>query len=545
MKIDRNVIWLLLLGILLFIPFNGSVHLFDWDEINFAESAREMIVSGNYLDVQINYEVFWEKPPLFFWMQVISMKVFGINEFAARFPNAIAGVITLIVLYLIGKKLHNKQSGLVWAGVYTASLLPFFYFKSGIIDPWFNLFIFLGIWFMVLYTKEKDSSNSIRAMLSAFFIGLGILTKGPVALLIFIIVVGVFFIVKRFRVSVKWYDVFLFLILLVLTGGFWFFLQIANGHTDMVVDFLEYQIRLFNTQDAGHGGFPLYHVVILFFGVFPASIFAIREFISRDKDSNDLKHMHLWMIILFFTVLILFSIVKTKIVHYSSLCYFPLTYLAALRVQRLLNRKDKIKVFEKILLGIMLGLFSVLVLFFSQLRHFIPRLVESELISDPFAKANLMAPIQWTGMEFIPALILILTIIFVFIILRKKQVDKAILILAVGMISFQFSTMRLLLPRIEEISQKTAISFYQSLPQNECYVETLGFKSYAHLFYFSKPMPSTDAKIDKQWLLWGDIDKPAYFVSKITGKEEVLENHPTLEIIGEENGFVFYLRSIE
>ena len=52
-------------GVLLFVPFLGKVHLFDWDEINFAESAREMIVTGNYSRVMIDYQPFWEKPPLF------------------------------------------------------------------------------------------------------------------------------------------------------------------------------------------------------------------------------------------------------------------------------------------------------------------------------------------------------------------------------------------------------------------------------------------------------------------------------------------------
>ena len=57
---------LILSGIIFFIPFLGRVHLFDWDEINFAESAREMIVTGNYHRVQINFQPFWEKPPFFF-----------------------------------------------------------------------------------------------------------------------------------------------------------------------------------------------------------------------------------------------------------------------------------------------------------------------------------------------------------------------------------------------------------------------------------------------------------------------------------------------
>jgi 4-amino-4-deoxy-L-arabinose transferase-like glycosyltransferase len=56
------VLW----GALLFLPFLGAAHLFDWDEINFAESAREMLVTGNYQQVQINYKPFMEKPPFGF-----------------------------------------------------------------------------------------------------------------------------------------------------------------------------------------------------------------------------------------------------------------------------------------------------------------------------------------------------------------------------------------------------------------------------------------------------------------------------------------------
>ena len=136
---------------LLFIPFLGGVHLFDWDEINFAESAREMISSGDYLNVQIDYTSFWEKPPLFIWMQVLSMKLFGINEFAARFPNAVCGIATLLVLYNIGRRLYNNRFGLIWVVCHGLAWLPFVYFKSGIIDPWFNLFIFLGINYFIEY----------------------------------------------------------------------------------------------------------------------------------------------------------------------------------------------------------------------------------------------------------------------------------------------------------------------------------------------------------------------------------------------------------
>ena len=76
-----------------FFPFHGGFYLFDLDEINFAEFASDMSLSQNYLNVQIDFLPFTDKPPLLIWMQVVSMKGFGINEIAARLPNAVSGVV--------------------------------------------------------------------------------------------------------------------------------------------------------------------------------------------------------------------------------------------------------------------------------------------------------------------------------------------------------------------------------------------------------------------------------------------------------------------
>src|ERR1700679_4297125 len=100
---------IIIAGSLLFFPFLGHVHLFDWDEINFAECAREMIVTKDYLRAQIDFIPFWEKPPVFIWMQVLSMKIFGIGDYAARFPNAFMGVVTLVTIFYVGKKVVNER----------------------------------------------------------------------------------------------------------------------------------------------------------------------------------------------------------------------------------------------------------------------------------------------------------------------------------------------------------------------------------------------------------------------------------------------------
>ena len=69
-------------AMLLFVPGLGAVHLFDWDEINFAEISREMLLLDDFSRVHVDFRPFWEKPPLFFWMQVGAMELFGVGEFA-------------------------------------------------------------------------------------------------------------------------------------------------------------------------------------------------------------------------------------------------------------------------------------------------------------------------------------------------------------------------------------------------------------------------------------------------------------------------------
>ena len=91
-----------LLGALFFIPFLGGVHLFDWDEINFAEISREMLILKDYTRVHVNFEPFFQKPPFFFWLQAGAMALFGVGDFAARFPNALCGIITLPLLFRMG-----------------------------------------------------------------------------------------------------------------------------------------------------------------------------------------------------------------------------------------------------------------------------------------------------------------------------------------------------------------------------------------------------------------------------------------------------------
>jgi 4-amino-4-deoxy-L-arabinose transferase-like glycosyltransferase len=536
---------IILAGALLFIPFLGGVHLFDWDEVNFAESAREMIATRDYLTVNINFIPFWEKPPLFIWFQVLSMKIFGINEFAARFPNAICGIVTLLYLYITGRKLIDRSFGLLWTLVYAGSILPFFYFKSGIIDPWFNLFIFSGLVSFILFLDtDKSVKRWLRLFLSAALLGLAILTKGPVAILIFGLVVAAYWILNKFRLKINAIEIISYLLAMILVGGIWFLIQIIIGNWHVVQDFLTYQVRLFKNQDAGHGGFFLYHVVVLFFGVFPASVFALKGFRRGYYDDPFQKRFKLWLLILFLVVLILFSIVRTKIVHYSSLCYFPLTYFGAYAIHNIINNRAKSYKWLHILyavLGILYGIISGLVPFIMMHKD---RLLKTGWIKDEFAAANLQANVHWSGYESLISLPLIAGVIIVLFLLGRNK-KLAYIFLFGSTIIWILLNILIITPKVEQISQNALIEFCKERAGEDCYVETLGMKSYAHLFYTAKKKPVNKNSYDRDWLLTGKIDKPVYFILRNRTAAKYKERYPGLSLFYEKNGYVFLKREIK
>ena len=535
--------FIIVLGGLLFIPGLGKVHLFDWDEINFAEAAREMIVTGNYMQVTIDFQPFWEKPPLFIWMQALSMNLFGINEFAARFPNAVVGITSLLIIYFIGKRERSTRLGVLWVFAYAGSFLPHLYFRSGIIDPTFNLFIFLGIYF--IYRHYKESAALKYLITAGIFTGAAVLTKGPVALLLIGVSWICFWVINRKKIAFPWKPALIYAVPVLLVSFAWFIPDLIKNGPSFIVDFFTYQIRLLKTEDAGHGGPFYYHFVVLLTGCFPASIFALGALTKRETYSSA-NYFIIWMVILFFTVLIIFSLVQTKIVHYSSLCYFPLTFLAALYLDNILNKTRHKKWLNLLLIiiGLLLGTSFILL---PLIGLNINKLTTLITIKDEFAKASLQASVHWLVYEiFIGISFAILVMISFYLFVRKKFISGIITLfgsttILISMILFQF------VPKIERYSQGAAIDFYKSISKEDNYVEVLGFKSYAHLFYTEKQPPN--GKITtipyherRMWLLTKVIDKPVYFVTKV-GKLHQIKQYTDLKVVDTKNGFVFLKKS--
>lgn len=551
------------IGILFFFPFLGQVHLFDWDEINFAESAREMIETGDFFRVKINYEPFWEKPPFFFWLQVISMKLFGINEFAARFPNALLGVISLLVLYKIGKKLVSENFGMIWSLVYLASFLPHLYFKSGIIDPFFNFFIFLSIYFLIL-TLQKPTVRKRNSLVAGIFLGMAIITKGPVALLLLLLTFITFIIIRKGKVKIPIAGVIIFFLSSLAVTFIWFGYETITNSPWFIIEFVQYQIELLTEPVAGHEQPIYYHFVVVLLGCFPMSILALPAFRKRQQEVP--YDFTLWMKILFWVVMILFTIVKTKIVHYSSMSYLPLSFLAAIVLYSYSKNGDfKISKAIKITFLTIGSIFGILLtatpILFKNHKLITP------YIKDDFAVASFNSEMNWQGWEFLIGVLFLVGLVISYRFLSQNNISKFLktIALASGLTLLLYAIF--VVPKIEKFSQGPAIEFYESIANEDVYVTTIGFKSYAHYFYAKvKPQnpESGMAKVnatyknnlaDKKdfnvidlnteinlWLLEGEIDKKAYFVTKITHRDH-MSQYKKLELYDTKGGFDFYSRN--
>jgi 4-amino-4-deoxy-L-arabinose transferase-like glycosyltransferase len=570
MKFDWNYIWITLLASVFFIPFLGEAHLFDWDEINFAECSREMLLTKNYLLPQINFSPFWEKPPLFIWLQAFSMHLFGINEFAARLPNAICGILTLNVLYFLGKKIYDTRFGWLWVLSYGGSLLPHLYFKSGIIDPWFNLFIFLSLIFLFEENKvsppyfeqnqgNKDTTQNPKldiqnVLLAGLFAGLAVLTKGPVGFLI--ITLTLFFKILVFnelyvaanlsavrRAAHKFADIVkryaVFSVITFSVAAIWFGIETLKHGTWFVKTFIDYNIRLANTEDAGHGGFVGYHFVVLFLGCFPASVFAVQALFKRYNFMGEKVGFTRLMKVLFWVVLIVFSFVQSKIVHYSSMCYIPLTFLSALTLKRFIE-EQRVSAFSKItllLIGILIGLLIAILPIIGQNLDLIKPLFQKDI----FALKNLEAAISWQNWQILLGTCYIIGVFIAFFLLKKLKILRGGIVLFCATTLFLNAALIVFINKIEGYSQNAAITFFKAHAQEDCYILPYDYKSYAHLFYAEKRQPQKVLHDDYDWFIQGEVDKPTYIVAKFPSKKG-LDTLPQLQFLYARNGFVFYKR---
>lgn len=343
---------ILILALILFVFNTSSFPLISPDEPRYAETAREMLESAQYITPFCNYIPRFDKPILFYWLELLSFKAFGLNESAARLPSVISATGMVWLAYLIGN-LHGFP---VIASFVTATTLGIFIAsKLAITDMTLCFFISAALVFFYLgyckifYQKAqfafKKRISSRWFISSIMMMGFGFLTKGPVALVLPLLVIVIFLLMQkslREFVQNTWIDLTLGLILFLAINLPWYLAVHFETHGEFTKEFfLSHNFNRFTSAHTGHGAPIWFYLPVIVIGFFPWSFFIIpaltQSFNNRDfapklnlqsdkaRIAQTVNFTLLWAIVVF----IFFSISQTKLPTYILPIFLPLAILVS------------------------------------------------------------------------------------------------------------------------------------------------------------------------------------------------------------------------
>ena len=181
---DAVLLALLLLGILFFATI-GVRPFANPDEGRYTEIPREMLVNRDWISPRLNGVLYFEKPPLLYWLQAVALKVGGVNEFSSRFWTAAFALIGCAATYLTGSRLFGEKSGLFAALVLGTSLLYFILSQIVILDMAVSVLISSALFAFLLAVREPPGRR--RFLLCHLFfllLALATLTKGLIGIVI-------------------------------------------------------------------------------------------------------------------------------------------------------------------------------------------------------------------------------------------------------------------------------------------------------------------------------------------------------------------------
>jgi len=323
-----------------------SLPLIDRDEPRFAEASREMIQRADYVVPHFNNHLRLDKPPLAYWAQVASYRIFGETDFGARFPSAIAAALTALVIVGWGYRIGAAAVGLWAAIIFTLSLQTFVHAKAAVADMWLVLFMTLASW--VGYELiQRPTSNQLRLWWAFYLsLALGFLAKGPIAWIPLLTVLTAIVLARDWQLA-RYFKFLRGILLMVGVVALWGIPALVQTHGQFFAIGIGRHVigRSLATME-GHGAssfgmylllLPFYFVTI-FVSFFPWSIklpWLIRQLRRQKKagisnpgySGNEIDNYLLTGIAVIFVI---FTLISTKLPHYT-LPAFPLLALLLAR----------------------------------------------------------------------------------------------------------------------------------------------------------------------------------------------------------------------
>ena len=324
--------WLIAALIAFFFVNLGGFLLFDHDEGAFSEATRGMFERGDFLTTYLNDRIRFDKPILIYWLQAASMGVFGTEVWAFRLPSALAGLGWALAIFYFCRRYLDQHSAVAAALIAAGALGINMIAHVATADAVLN--VILASTLLTIYRYSTHPSNALLYLIYTLM-ALGVLTKGPVAVAIPLLVAAIFFLWSGMK------DAFLKAILFfpgwiifLLIAAPWYIIAYQIHGQEFIDGFiLKHNVNRFNNAMEGHDGGPLFYIVLLPFILAPFGALLLRIVPSlasiRHKQAHqpDLLNRFLW--IWFLVVLVLFSVASTKLPHYILYGVTPLVVLMA------------------------------------------------------------------------------------------------------------------------------------------------------------------------------------------------------------------------
>lgn len=315
---------------LLYLPLLGSLPLIDVDEGAFSEATREMLANGDWLSTTLNGQPRFDKPILIYWLQAASVSLFGLNEFALRLPSALAalGWFEAIRRFAAPRLGLSTATLAMWAAATSLGVLMIG--RAATADALLNLLLALA-----LFDAWRHLEGGGRAPLLRMYalIALGVLTKGPIAVLVPLAVTLLYCMSAgrlrdwlRAATDLRGWAVFL-----LLAAPWYAYAFAVHGQAFWDGFFVRHNLQRFEGTLEGHGGSLLYYVIAVPLLLLPWTGALLTALGSVRRVWAEPLARFLWLWALF--VIAFFSVSGTKLPHYALYGATPLFLLVARQLE--------------------------------------------------------------------------------------------------------------------------------------------------------------------------------------------------------------------
>jgi 4-amino-4-deoxy-L-arabinose transferase-like glycosyltransferase len=327
---------------ILYLPALGGPALLEPDEGRYAEIAREMVVSGDYVTPRDNWVRYFEKPPLVYWATAGSIRIFGADEFAVRLPAAVFSIGQVALVAALGELIFGASVGLLAALALALSPLFFGFARFATIDPALAFFLTaaMAAFYRDTQSREATVSSHRWLMVAATMLALGTLAKGPVAVVLGgAIAIGFMLIERRWREIARfpWLSGSVIYSAIVIP---WFAITAARNPGFLRFFLLHEHVQRY-LQSTEHGWGPYFLVIVAIAGTWPWFFFAVSGALSLLKNSaleTERRRPAITFLMLWFAiVLIFFSIPRSKLGSYMLPGLPPIAVLAGLGMARFIQ----------------------------------------------------------------------------------------------------------------------------------------------------------------------------------------------------------------